>query len=472
MVASVVVPSDGKVEIRFAPSPSVEVEGDSWVQGYPVFYQSFRASGLGITAVKLKAFGPARTVRVQILEGEGPGGKTVGPSRTTTQFGYEGETAVYWSGTEVPTVPGRMYTLKLSAESGEVWIPGVAGRGDVYPLGKAYFGDEARPYSDLGFAVCEENDNLRTSYGVSAGRRAIFVRAVGQTFIARSKNILYASAVLEDAVKKSVYVRFSIHENGPGGKQIGPSKGTRVARDAAVSWLPGEVNVIPGKTYYLHVESYDGNRFYAFEELNPFADGTAFNDAVSDSRYDLAGWVAGEITDSDQKALFRHPKSIAEVPLVNPSFEQGIKGWALTQNIGKVVQCDAGVIPPWGNSMFGWTNKGKGENSRTIIYQTVNVVKGRRYSFSGSVYTDHVGGRSSDQRIRLVVNPYGKPVFTNDVVTSSQWYATEGKWCRGSLEFIAQSDVIVVGFEFEQRWSLESCSLYVDGAYLEQIAGN
>jgi len=470
VVTSAVVPASGEVEIRFVLSPSIEVEGDSWLQGYPVFYQSFCASGLGITTVKLKAFGPGRVVHVQVLEGEGTSGRPIGPARTTVSFGGEGETAVYWSGGEVPTVPGNAYTLKLSAEPGEVWIPGVAGRGDVYPLGKAYFGTEARPHSDLGFAICEENDGLSTSYAVSAGRRTILARAVGQTFVARSRNILYASAVLTDATPRAVYVRFSVHENGPGGRQIGPSKGTRVAPNAVVSWLPGEVKVTPGKTYYLHIESFDGSRFYAFEELNPYAKGMAFNDAVGDPKYDIAGWIAGEISQADQEALFRHPKSIAKLALANPSFEQGMNGWALTKNIGAVVGCDGGVIPAWGSLMFGWTNRGQGENSRTVIYQVVKVVKGKHYSFSGSVYTDHVGGRSSDQRIRLVVNPHGKPEFGNEVITSSQWYATEGEWRRGSVEFKAEADTVVVGFEFEQRWSLDLCSLYVDGAYMEQIA--
>lgn len=469
-IASVNVSTDAEAVVNFSLSPSVEVDGDSWLQGYPVFYQSFTASGTGVTSLRLKAFGPPHAVTVQVLEGEGPSGKPIGPRKKTVPFGGEGETNVLWSAGEVKTVPGNKYTLKLSTAAGETWVSGVAGRGDVYPGGHAYFGEEKRPFSDLGFTVCEENDNLTASYTVAVGRRAMLVRAVGQKFVARSANILYAAAMLAPAIPKAVYVRFSIHENGPGGPQIGPSKSAPVAGNVAVAWLPNEVPVTPGRSYYLHVESFDGSRFYAFEESDCYAKGAAFNDAVMDRRYDLSGWIVGEITDSELRKLFTHPKAIAPVPITNPSFEEGLSGWTLTKPIGAVVGCDGGVIPAWGSKMFGWTNKEKGEASRTIVYQMVEVREGAHYSFSASVYTDHIGGRSSDQKVRLVVNPFGLPEFTNEVMESSQWYATEGQWRRGSVEFVAKSAKIAVGFELEQRWSLELCSLYVDGAYLEEIA--
>lgn len=468
-VASVVVPADGSVEVTFGLSPSSSVDGDSWLQGYPEFYQSFTATGLGVTSLKLKAFGPGRVVTVQMLEGDGPGGRPIGPSRVTPSFGGEGEAAVFWAGGEAPTVPGKRYTFRMSAKPGQVWVPGVAGRGDVYPLGQAYFGKDARPLSDLGFAICEEKDNLSTNYAVAPGRRAILARAVGQSFVARSKNILYAAASLQGAVPKTAFVRFSIHENGPGGKQIGPSKSVGIG-DSAVAWLPGEVNVVPGQRYYLHVESFDGTRFYAFEELDPYAKGGAYNDAVLDRGYDLAGWIAGSLSDADQQKLFRHPRAVRSVALVNPSFEQGVKGWTMTKKLGASVGCDGGVLPAWGESMFGWTNKGKGEDSRTIIYQNVRVSKGRHYSFSGSVYTDHRGGRSSDQKVRLVVDPTGRAIFGKEPMESSQWYATEGQWRRGSAEFVAKADTVSVGFELEQRWSLDMCALYADGAQLDEIA--
>lgn len=468
-VTSVEVTQEDTAEVVFSLAPSIAVEGDSWLQGYPVFHQSFTATGLGVNSLKLKGFGPGRVVKAQLLKGEGTSGTPIGPPRTTASFGGEGETAVYWSGGEAPTVPGWRYTFRLSAEEGRTWMPGVAGKGDVYPLGQAYFAAEARPLSDLGFSLCEENDNLTTNYAVAPGRRAMFVRAVGQTFTARSSGIRFAAASLQGAIPRAVYVRFSIHEDGPGGAQVGPSKSTGLGMDSAVAWLPGEVRVTPGKTYYLHIESYDGTKFYAYEELDPYAGGSAFNDAVADARYDLAARVAGEISEADMESLLMHPRSERFIDLANPSFEDGTAGWTLTKEIGRAVGCDGGVIPPWGERMFGWTNRKAGEGSRTIIYQNVEVTRGRRYSFSGHVYTDRVGGRSSDQKVRMVVDPEGGARFENDNMESSQWYATEGEWRRGSVEFKARTDRISVGFELEQRWSLDLCSLYVDGARLDLL---
>jgi len=376
---------------------------------------------------------------------------------------------VFWSGGEIPTTPGKKYTLKLIADKAMTWIPAIAGRGNVYPFGQAYFGSEARPLSDLCFMLGEENDNLSVSYALAEGRRAIFVRAVGQTFTARSNDILFASACLERGTPQASYVRFSIHKDGPNGKQIGPSKGTSIEPEASVAWLPGEVVITPGRKYYLHIESFDGSRFYAFEESNPYAQGTVFNDVVKDNRYDLAGWVCGSLSEQAQAKLLSHFKSVKSINLVNPSFEQDTYGWSRTNEIGSAVGCEEGIIPAWGKVMFGWTNRNRGENSRTIIFQNVKVTPTKRYCFSGSVYTDHRGGRSSDQRIRLVVDTMGRGQFSNPTMESSQWYATDGKWCRGSVEFTAKSSVLTVGFEFEQRWALDMCNLYVDGAHLDQL---
>jgi hypothetical protein len=469
-VAAVTVPKDGSARVVFGVGPTIRIEGDSWVQGQHVFCQSFRATGLGVTGLKIKAFGPGRALNVQVLEGDGPSGKPIGAARTTVPVGGEGETTVFWAGGEVPTAPGKTYTLRLSAGPGQKWIAALAGRGDVYPLGKAFFANEARPLTDLGFALCEENDNFSTDYAVSAGARAMRVRAVGQTFVARGNDILYAAASLGTINSRAVYVRFSIHEGGPGGKQIGPSKGTGARGDSAVAWLPGEVKVIPGKTYYLHIESFDGALFYASEELESYAKGSAFNDAVADPRYDICAWISGSVSEADQNRLLKHPHSLRQVPLVNSSFENGLAGWMLTKQLGAAVGCDGGVIPAWGRKMFGWTNIDKGEGSATTVYQNVKVTKGKRYSFSGSVYTDHAGGRSSDQKVRLVVDPSGKARFDDLNKESSQWYATEGEWRRGSVEFTAKAATVTVGFELEQRWSLEMCSLYADGARLDEIA--
>ena len=91
--------------------------------------------------------------------------------------------------------------------------------------------------------------------------------------------------------------------------------------------------------------------------------------------------------------LVGHPHRLDVIGLVNPSFEEGLDGWHRQEgDAGAVVGCDGGVVPMWGPKMFGWTNKKKGEGSRPTIYQQCKVTRGQTYCFSGSVYTDHVGG--------------------------------------------------------------------------------
>lgn len=104
------------------------------------------------------------------------------------------------------------------------------------------------------------------------------------------------------------------------------------------------------------------------------------------------------------------------------------------------------------------------------IYQHVKATPNETYCFSGSVFTDHRGGRSSDVKVRLIALPAGGTAVRDAArMTSSQWYATEGQWRRGSVEFRAAAESITIGFELEQRWSLDTSRLYVDGAQLERI---
>lgn len=449
---------------------SLAIEGDSWVQAYPSFLQEFRATGLGITAIGIKAFGPGRRVKISVRDGQGPGGEAIGPARPTDKVGGEGSAVVMWAGDEIATRPGQHCTVELSALEGQVWVPGVAGRGDVYPGGSAWFGGSPRPDTDLGILICEDNDGLRTSYALGGSGRAYRTRAAGQTFTALSRNVTFASAVLSGVEGPPVYVRFSIHEGGPGGRQIGPSKGVPASQDAAVAWGPDEVPVSPGQRYYLHIESFSETVFLVSTQADAYANGQAAFEGRPDPERDLCAVVMGELSAQDFARLVRHDRHADVVELDNASFEKGDRGWHRDGEMGDVVGCDGGIVPAWGQRMFGWTNLKEGENSRPVIYQEVKARAGETYVFSGSVYTDHEGGRSSDVKARLIVLPDGGvDVRDNETMESSQWYATEGQWRRGSVVFRAAADTITVGFELEQRFNLDRSSVYADGAFLERI---
>lgn len=471
VVCDVEVDSERAARVDLRVHQSLAIEGDSWVQAYPTFAQSFVASGLGLTMVRIKAFGSARRVGVQVLDGAGPEGKPVGPSRMTEPVGGEGTATVCWAGDEVATTPGRSYTIRLSAEDGQAWTPGLAGLGDVYSAGSAWFDGSPRPHSDLGLLLCEDDSNLRTDYALSGGYRDYRTVSAGQTFTALSRSVTFASAQLAGVGTSSGFVRFSIHESGPGGPQIGPSKAVAPGPDAAVAWGPAEVPLRPGETYYLHIESLSGGNFLARYVDDAYARGHAVFGGRVEAAADLCACVAGQISREDFSRLQAHPRRIETVLLGNPSFEEGLDGWQVAGPTGAVVGCDYGVVPAWGGRMFGWTNLKSGEGSRTTVFRQIEATPGQDYCFSGYVFTDHRGGRGSDVKIRLIALPAGGTAVQEvGRMTSSQWYAAEGQWRRGSVEFRAASRTITVGFELEQRWSLESSQLYVDGAQLERIS--
>lgn len=468
--ADVEVGQDEDAELNLRARRSIAIAGDSWLQAHRSFSQSYLAEGLGLTALQIKAFGPARQVRVEVLRGDDPEGQAIGPERITEPLGGERSTVLAWAGNEIPTIPGRIYTIRMSAVDTDGWIPGVAGRGDVYGHGAACFDNSPRPHTDMGIVVCEDADGYRTNYGLMTPMRMYRAVSAGQTFIATGKDICYARARLKGVDAVPNYVRFSIHKDKPGGRQIGPSKAVEAGENAMVAWGPQEVPVKPGEPYYLHIESLTGREFLAAYQDDSYTAGTACFNGRADGNKDLVAIVIGMTTEADFERLMAHRRQLGVVKLSSPSFEDGVGRWQWDKQHGSVTGCDGGVVPYWGTRMFGWTNRKQGQDARTVIHQTVKVVKGRRYSFSGWAYTHQKGGRSSDVKIRLIVLPAGGSDLRNNGLTdSSQWYATAGSWRRGSVEFVAEADTVTIGFCLEQRFSLESNSLYVDGASLQWI---
>jgi len=469
-VPEVQIEAEDVTNLDLKAGQSFAIIGDSWLQRRTSFAQSYRATGLGLTMARIKAFGPSRRVHIQLLRGDGMSGEPVGPSRTTDRVGGEGSTAIAWAGAEATTVPGQIYTIRMSADDGKTWIPGVAGGGDVFSLGSAYFGEIHSPYSDLGISICEDNDSLRTDYSLLGKGRMHRAVSAGQNFEALSENITFASATLKGIDSAPGYVRFSIHQGGLGGRQIGPSKAVAPSNSSAVAWGPDEVIVRPGQRCYLHIESLSGKEFLAACKSDTYALGSAVFNGREAADKDIIATVAGHIADADFDRLMQHPAKAETIPLSSPSFEDGLGKWRTDAPHGEIAGCSYGAVPCWGTRMFGWTNERKGEGTRAVIYQKVKVRKDEWYVFSGWVYTDHRGGRSSDVKIRLVAMPQGQDaVRDNKLIETSQWYATEGRWRRGSVRFKAQAGFVTVGFDLEQRFNLESSSLYIDGAHLQRI---
>jgi hypothetical protein len=467
IVTGVEVRETGEALIDLRVNRSFAIEDDTWTRPYQRVSQSFRATGLCLTGLTLKAFGPGRTVRVQVHDGISPDAPSLGPGRSTVPFGGEGRTTVVWSGGEIPTVPGKTYTITMESAA-EGWQPGMAGGGDVYPYGHSWLEGSPRPFGDIGMVVFEDNDGLATNYSIQPQNRYWRVVSAGQTFEAQSSNVVYVLAYTERLDNDPMYLRFSIHRGAPQGMQIGPSKVAPAGGQAAVVWNRDEVSLLPGERYALHVESTDGRMFRIGVAKDQYQRGTALFNAVPNEDWDLAVGIMGDTNEDDLHRLWAVAGAGHPVPLENPSFENGLEGWTKEGWAGAVVGCTDHIVPPWGERMFGYTAHGVGQDRKVKVFQEVKVKSGRRYTLSASVLANQAGGRSSDVMAQLFIYPgTAESLDENaDVVTSGR-YATQGGWQRASVECTAERETMVVGVEFWQRWPLAGNALYVDGFHLQ-----
>jgi hypothetical protein len=468
VVTGIEVPEEGDAPVDVRVSRSFSVEADTWTRPYESVAQSYRATGLSLTGVRLKGFGGPRAVIVQVRDGQGPDAPALGPPRTTVPFGGEGTTSVVWSGGEVPTVPGNIYTIMMESPGGG-WQPAMSGPGDTYPEGMAWFDGMPRPYIDLGVTVTEDNDTFATSVNIYPDNRYHRSISAGQSFIARSANVLYASVPTEHIDNHPVYVRLSIHEGGPRGTQIGPSKVASVGGETAVAWNRGEVSLVPGEPYGFHIESTDGRYFRVGVAKDPYAKGNAFFNGRPDDAWDLGLVITGDLGAEDIARLWNVPGGGESVPLANPSFEDGLNGWTHQGSEAAVVGCTDAVIPPWGEKMFGYSAHRTGEDVINKVFQEIAVKPGSRYTLSASLLANQAGGRSSDVMAQLFIYPGTADSFTDDskVVTSGR-YATRGAWRRASVAHVPETETILVGVELWQRFPLTGNALYVDGFHLQK----
>lgn len=114
-------------------------------------------------------------------------------------------------------------------------------------------------------------------------------REFGQTFLASGYNIIKVT-IRNAGPSKSFSV--SVHEGGPGGAQLGPTRTCEcggLGRGTA-SWNAGEVPTIPGKTYYVKVEPTDGSVWNSCIDSGgaTYTDGMMFYDGVAQPDKDMA----------------------------------------------------------------------------------------------------------------------------------------------------------------------------------------
>ena len=80
----------------------------------------------------------------------------------------------------------------------------------------------------------------------------------GQSFVATGNRVVAVKALMAAGYGVSYYWTAQIHEGGPGGPSIGPPRSTRTLVDSEyfsilVKWGINDVQVVPGRTYYLRI---------------------------------------------------------------------------------------------------------------------------------------------------------------------------------------------------------------------------
>ncbi len=594
--------ADGKTTVvDQATQPKLSLEKELWGPARVRFAQSFAATGTAVTGFSLwRASGNSRLL-VSLYEDSPAGRRIAGP--------WETEREMTWiCGSGVPAdqfrvVPGKRYALELAAADGKQWNHSSPRLGDVYPDGIAYYDGVPHPESDLGIDINQAHPGpKRLSAGedlhyIADGPGSGTCTVAGQTFIAATPNVIRAGANCGWGAGITDFI-FSIHEDGPGGKQIGPACKSRMVSNWGTDavWFPDAVQLTPGKRYYLEYRREDGKPFFSYLSSNVYKPGLAFRDGKPlpeqfDQLFDIVGeeepagviypydvqagsitatsaaitWQTGTPGDglvhyattshlikqagSEDPRLTEHkvaltalkpgtvymyrvsshthkkssrrthsriysfmtqpggadrprfdkPPPPAEPPacddcvaIVNPGFEDGLKGWSRRARTGRpnkpeTFVPDAGPFgnaitgvdgyePHSGTGMYGWSYFGPEDPTwtetredwkREIIYQRIKVQPGQQYVFTAWLLTgDRGSGWGRDTRIRLAVDEDDANVLEDfDTINKAdvtQWFATHHRWLPVSLRFSARKDHVTIGVNILQWWALRTNHCYID----------
>lgn len=209
-----------------------------------------------------------------------------------------------WRHGEVPTLPGQSYYVKLWRPDGgefSLYVSAKAG-GRAYGPGHALYDGRPEPEVDIRCVIECDDDGLWTmcqrqrTDGKGHGSTHI-----GQTFQAVGSYVNVVTIFSTAIEGRHVKTQFSIHEDGPDGRQIGPTKTCHpwnyrpMGQVYSVSWQPGEVPVTSGKTYYLKALSADPGLFVFTNKQNGYPQGRLYLDgAPGPENEDLCFTILGE----------------------------------------------------------------------------------------------------------------------------------------------------------------------------------
>lgn len=296
------------VRILWTGQPAVDPEDEVWTTPHLEYGQSFIATGECITGIGMWIPGPEVMLEMAFHE-EGPEGPMifhhVWDSPRSWVFGKEFEYG------QIPVDVGKRYYVRFTATEGKPWQIGMPRRGDVYPDGMAYFDGVPRPESDLGVSITMPNDGLVKVAEVGGGPGYVepgeplsenvesrMVLTAGQTFTATTRNLvkLGVNAGFGGAPIPEDF-RYAVHEDGPGGRQVGPEVRVRILSNwgGDAIFFPDDLLLEPGRTYYFRYWREDGETFYPYMAQNKYDGGQAFreDEPVPDG-WDLTFSIWGE----------------------------------------------------------------------------------------------------------------------------------------------------------------------------------
>lgn len=286
------------------------------------YYQTFVAKGTSITSVGFKLAtdgidgeGPEAQHLVLSIHRQGPGTpdtwEQVGPSMPVLSVNCGGSVnfpwSAGWNSGEVATTPGDTYAVHLRAEiQGNsfqaFWRPDEDVSSDCYRIGADGSGFQKH---DLWMAVGSDSDGLVIPYNKRIHKQFYELSRFGskwsQTWVAQGRGL--ASAVWFTAVAdvqkplswQRVIVR--VRKGGPKGPVVGIEKiaigqgtATGYSGTFGVAFAPGEVELEPGETYALEMESYGQDGGFNPVRKHPpdeYDKGEAYFNGTEKADYDL-----------------------------------------------------------------------------------------------------------------------------------------------------------------------------------------
>jgi hypothetical protein len=275
------------------------------------FYQTFVATTQHVTRIAVK-LGTKSGDHVSLTlnyaiyepdEGAPSGWKRISPVRSRT-YGNNVDPVIHiyhvaYHSDEISLKPGKTYAVRFWRDPSSVaetfTIVARSDKGDGYRNGHLYRGNDplekldAYAYISGGAPGTVVNHAPVGDPGMK--KFAGSAQRFGQTFRASGTSLAGIDTIYADGNVKppSIPIQFQMYDR-PGGQPIGPAREcyglplTFQARAAAV-WMPGEVPLVPGRTYYLE---WTLPKLFNMWVLNEDLPGEAYRDGKAMPDSDLA----------------------------------------------------------------------------------------------------------------------------------------------------------------------------------------